>query len=199
MTARLDLLVIGGSAGALEPLMTILGSLPDELEMPVALVLHLAPRQPSLMPQLLTRTSTRRVREPEDKEPLEKRTIYVAPPNYHMLVESDGATIALSVDDPVQFSRPSIDVLFESAAEAFGARTCGIVLSGSNADGADGLARISAAGGLAIVQAPATAIHDAMPRAAAQRTATAIALEPAAMATHVASYCRSNRWSASRE
>lgn len=190
MSAPISLLVIGGSAGALEPLMTIIGTLPDQLAAPVALVLHMTPRQPSLMPQLLARTSARRVREPEDKEPLELRTIYVAPPNYHMLVETDGRTIALSVDDPVQYSRPSIDVLFESAAEAFGANTAAIVLSGSNADGAEGLARIAAAGGLAIVQDPITAAHDTMPRAAAQRTRTAIALAPSDVSAHLASLCR---------
>ncbi len=186
MTAQsIELIVIGGSAGALEPLMQLLASLPSQLSMPIALVIHLLPRQPSLMPTLLSRTSARRVREPEDKEPMEANTVYVAPPNYHMLVERK-RTIALSVDEPVQFSRPSIDVLFESAATAFGAKCVGIVLSGSNADGAEGLRAIAAAGGVAIVQSPETTTYDAMPRAAARAVPSAVVLPAADIAAYLA-------------
>ncbi|MBZ0231460.1 MAG: chemotaxis protein CheB, partial [Deltaproteobacteria bacterium] len=133
-TRPLQLLVVGGSAGALEPLLAIVGALPPALETPIAVLLHLSPRQPSLLPQLLGHVTSRRVREAEDKEPLAPGTIYVAPPDYHLLVERAG-TLALSVDPPVNFSRPSIDVLFESAADAFGPGVAALVLSGSNHDG----------------------------------------------------------------
>jgi two-component system, chemotaxis family, protein-glutamate methylesterase/glutaminase len=187
-THSIELIVIGGSAGALEPLMKLLASMPPALSVPIALVIHVLPRQPSLMPTLLSRTSTRRVREPEDKEPLEANTIYVAAPNYHMLVERK-RTIALSVDEPVQFSRPSIDVLFESAASAFGARCAGIVLSGSNADGAEGLRAIAAAGGIAIVQAPETTAYDAMPRAATRAVPSARSLAVEDIAPYLVRTC----------
>ena len=165
---RIDIIVIGGSAGALEALLELLPTLPAELAAPIAVVLHLKPTQPSMVPELLARVCTRVVREPEDKEPIAPGTVYVAPPNYHMLLER-GGTIALSVDEPVHFSRPSLDVLFESAADAFGPGVVGLVLSGSNADGAEGLQRIAAAGGVALVQAPASAAYATMPEAAARR------------------------------
>jgi two-component system, chemotaxis family, protein-glutamate methylesterase/glutaminase len=166
----IDIFVIGGSAGALEALLELLPALPAELVAPTAIVLHQKPTQPSLVPQLLARACTRAVREPDDKERLAPGTVYVAPPNYHMLIER-GGTIALSIDAPVHFSRPSIDVLFESAADAFGAGTVGLVLSGTNPDGAEGLHRIAAAGGVALVQAPASAAYAVMPEAAARRVA----------------------------
>lgn len=171
------ILVIGGSAGSLEPLMAILATLPSDFTAPIAIVVHMLPTQPSHLPSLLGRQSMRRVSEPEDKEPLEPSTIYVAPPNYHMLVER-GHTIALSVDEPVNFSRPSIDVLFESAADAYGKRTIGVLLSGSNADGAAGLKRIADAGGIALVQKPESAVYAAMPQAALDSLPTANAYEP---------------------
>jgi two-component system chemotaxis response regulator CheB len=164
----IDLIVIGGSAGALEALLELLAPLPAELTAPIAVVLHLRPTLPSMVPGLLARAVGRTVREPEDKEPLVPGTVYVAPPNYHMLIER-GGTIALSVDEPVHFSRPSLDVLFESAADAFGPGVVGLVLSGSNPDGAEGLHRIAAAGGVALVQRAASAAHAAMPEAAARR------------------------------
>jgi two-component system chemotaxis response regulator CheB len=174
----LDIIVIGGSAGALEALLELLPAIPAELAAPIAIVLHQKPTQPSMLPTLLGRVCTRTVREPEDKEPIVPGTVYVAPPNYHMLIERSG-TIALSVDAPVHFSRPSLDVLFESAADAFGPGVVGLVLSGSNADGAEGLQRIAAAGGVALVQAPASAAHATMPEAAARRVgARAHALAP---------------------
>lgn len=161
------LIVIGGSAGALDLVLELAGALPDGLVAPIAIVLHLQANQPSLVPELLARTCRRPVREIEDKLTMQPQTIYVAPPNYHVLVERD-RTFALSVDPPVHWSRPSIDVLFESAADAFGAGVVGIVLSGASDDGAQGLARIHRAGGRAIVQAPAAALYSVMPAAAAR-------------------------------
>jgi two-component system chemotaxis response regulator CheB len=160
-----SLIVIGGSAGALDVMLEIAAALPDGLRAPVVIVLHLQASQPSLVPELLARTSIRPVREVEDKLALVAGTVYVAPPNYHVLIERD-RTLALSVDPPVFWSRPSIDVLFESAADACGAGVLGVVLSGANEDGAHGLLRIRRAGGGAVVQDPASAMYPAMPAAA---------------------------------
>jgi len=176
-----ELVVIGGSAGALAPLMEILAGLGASAPFPILVVLHVTSRQPSLLPSVLGSQRTPVIVEPDDKAPLEAGTVYVAPSNYHLLVERS-RTISLSVDDPVNFSRPSIDVLFESAADAFGAGAAGVVLSGANQDGAEGLARIVAVGGLAIVQSPSTATYPEMPRAALQRVPRALALPPAEIA-----------------
>ncbi|HET9622468.1 MAG TPA: chemotaxis protein CheB [Kofleriaceae bacterium] len=164
-TTALRLIVIGGSAGALDVMLELCAALPDTLTTPIVIVLHLQASHISLVPELLARTCRRPVREVEDKLALEAGTVYVAPPNYHVLVER-GATLALSVDAPVHYSRPSIDVLFETAADSFGAATLGVVLSGANEDGARGLARIHRAGGAAVVQDPATALYPTMPTAA---------------------------------
>nr|HEX4318328.1 chemotaxis protein CheB [Kofleriaceae bacterium] len=159
------IIVIGGSSGALEALLEIVTRLPDAATTPIAVVLHLMPHQPSLLREVLGRATTRPVVEIDDKLKPERGSIYVSPPDYHALIEHDGA-FALSVDAPVNYSRPSIDVLLEAAAEAHGASAVGVVLSGANDDGARGLARIRAAGGIAIVQDPSTAQLATMPRAA---------------------------------
>jgi len=164
----IELIVIGGSAGALDLMLDIAGALPDALVAPVVMVLHLQANQPSLMPDLLARSCDRQVREVEDKLTMQPRTIYVAPPNYHVLLERD-RTLALSVDPPVHWSRPSIDVLFESAADAYGERLMGIVLTGANQDGAAGLLAVKRAGGVTVVQDPQTAQAALMPAAALQR------------------------------
>jgi two-component system chemotaxis response regulator CheB len=181
-----DILVIGGSAGSLEPLMAILAALPADVTAAIGVVVHMLPTQPSHLTSILARQGVRRVCEPEDKQPLEPNTIYVAPPNYHMLIERS-RTIALSVDEPVNYSRPSIDVLFETAADAFGKRTIGILLSGSNADGAAGLKRIADAGGIALVQKPESAAYAVMPQAALHSLPTAGIYDPAEMAAAVVS------------
>jgi two-component system, chemotaxis family, protein-glutamate methylesterase/glutaminase len=188
MSRKPEIVVIGGSAGALEPLLDIVRTLPRELTAPVAVVLHMGARQPSQVPYLLGRVTTRPVREPDDKEPLVPGTVYIAPPNYHMLIERSGS-IALSVDEPVNFSRPSIDVLFESAAEAYGAGVVGLVLSGANHDGAQGLRRIAEAGGVALVQAPASAEHAVMPAAALECVPRAHQLAEAAIAPFLGRIC----------
>ncbi len=157
--------VVGGSAGALEALDRILPALPTTLPVPVAIVLHMLPGRPSGLVALLAERTAMRVKEAEDKEPLAAGTVYLASPNYHLLVERSGC-FALSVDEPVLFSRPSIDVLFDSAADAYGAALCGVLLSGANEDGAEGLRRIHAGGGTTVVQAPHTAPSPQMPRAA---------------------------------
>jgi two-component system chemotaxis response regulator CheB len=157
--------VIGASAGALEALSLILPGLPEEFALPVMVVVHIPPDRRSVLAELFQAKCRVRVMEAEDKEPILAGTIYFAPPDYHLLVEAD-RTLALSTDEPVLFSRPSIDVLFESAADAYGPDLIAIILTGANQDGAKGLGAVVAAGGRAIVQMPGAAFASAMPEAA---------------------------------
>jgi two-component system, chemotaxis family, protein-glutamate methylesterase/glutaminase len=163
--SRTEAIVIGASAGALEALSVILPALPSQYALPVIVVVHVPPDKKSLLAQLFQAKCRIRVQEAEDKEPIRGGTVYLAPPDYHLLVEKD-KTLSLSSDEPVLFSRPSIDVLFESAADAYGpALTC-IVLSGANQDGANGAKAVVALGGTAIVQRPAEAFSPIMPESA---------------------------------
>ena len=163
--ASLRAVVIGGSAGALNVLREILRALERPARAPVVVVLHVPPRAPDTFAELLSRECALAVKQAEDKEPLEAGTVYLAPPGYHLLIESHGA-FALSIDPPVHFSRPSIDVLFESAADAYGRQLLAILLSGASSDGAAGLQEVHAAGGLTAVQAPGSAESNTMPAAA---------------------------------
>lgn len=162
---RIEAIVMGGSSGALEALSILLPALPARCALPVAIVIHLPPARPSHLAQVLAARTVLPVREVEDKEPIAAGTVYVAPPNYHLLVERN-KTFALSADEAVHFSRPAIDVLFESAADAYGDRLAGIVLTGASADGARGLWAVKRRGGIAIVQTPSGAVAPQMPRAA---------------------------------
>ena len=159
-----DIVVVGTSWGGLAALRTLVAGLPDSFQMAVTLVQHRHKDSDHLLRTLLQERSTLRVYEVEDKMPLEHGHIYVAPPNYHTLIEP--GYFSLSTDAPVRFSRPSIDVTFASAADAYAHRTVGIVLTGANEDGAEGLRRISDRGGMAIVQNPETAESRPMPEAA---------------------------------
>ena len=156
---------MGGSSGALEALSTLLPALPAPCKIPVAIVVHLPATRPSHLAEVLGRRTVLPVKEVEDKEPIAAGAVYVAPPNYHLLVERT-KTFALSADEAVLFSRPAIDVLFESAADVYGNRLAGIVLTGSSADGAHGLWTLKQRGGIAIVQSPDSAVAPEMPRAA---------------------------------
>jgi two-component system chemotaxis response regulator CheB len=164
-THRLDAIVIGGSAGALEALSVLLPALPADTAVAIAIVVHLPPTKPSHLAEVLGNKTRLPVKEAEDKEPVAPGTVYVAPPGYPLLIEKM-RTFALSTDELVHYSRPAIDVLFESAAEAYGDRLAGIILTGSNADGARGLAAIKRRGGLAVVQSPEGALVATMPEAA---------------------------------
>ncbi|MEO6529115.1 MAG: chemotaxis protein CheB [Gemmatimonadaceae bacterium] len=159
-----DLVVVGTSWGGLAALRTLVSGLPESFQMAVALVQHRHKDSDHLLRTLLQERSSLEVCEVEDKMPLEHGHIYVAPPDYHTLVEP--GHFALSTDAPVRYSRPSIDVTFSSAADSYAHRTVGIVLTGANADGADGLRRISDRGGLALVQDPDSAESSLMPTAA---------------------------------
>ena len=165
MTRAIEAIVIGGSAGAVEALGAILPQLPAALPIPIVIVLHVASDGSPLLAEVLASRCALPVKEAEDKEPVTQGTVYLAPAGYHLLIESD-RWFSLSVDELVHFSRPSIDVLFESAADTYGAGLLGVLLTGANADGARGLESIQKAGGRTIVQSPATAVAPAMPEAA---------------------------------
>ncbi len=144
---------------------TLLEGIPGELEQTIVIAQHRSPESTrGALETLLQTHSSRPVSEPGDKDPVEPRHVYVAPADYHLLV--DGGRFSLSVDARVQFARPSIDVLFESVAEGYRERAIGIVLTGANADGAAGLAAIKRNGGVGIVQDPRTATKKTMPEAA---------------------------------
>ena len=160
-----DVIVIGASSGGYEALRTILSELPATFPVPVVVVSHVTPDSGQLLPDLLGYHCALAVREAEDKAELAPACVQVAPPGYHLLIEED-ETFSLSVDAKVCGSRPSIDVLFESAADAFGGRVIGIVLTGANDDGARGLRAIADGGGVGIVQDPEEAHAPEMPAAA---------------------------------
>lgn len=158
-------IVIGASAGAVDALLHLLPPLPADYPLALMIVVHLHPDSDSTLVTLLAARSQIVVKEAEDKEPIRPGIAYLAPPNYHLLIEQDGR-LSLSSEEPVLFSRPSIDVLFESAADAYGDAVAGVILTGANSDGSEGLRAICAAGGRAFVQLPEEAEADTMPRAA---------------------------------
>lgn len=153
LAGRIDAVVIGASAGGVEALSVLLPALAPGLSPPVFIVVHLPRSPPSVLAEIFARKCAVPVREAEDKEAVSPGTVYFAPNNYHLLVDR-GPQLSLSADEPVHHSRPSVDVLFESAAEMYGARLLGIILSGANEDGALGLAAIHDAGGVTVVQSP---------------------------------------------
>jgi two-component system chemotaxis response regulator CheB len=159
-----EAVVIGGSAGSVAALGHILPGLPARFP-PVMVVVHVPPSAPSLWVALFAPRCAMRVCEPDAFEPIERGSIYFAPADYHLLVEAD-RRCALSVEPPLHFSRPAIDVLFESAADVYRAGLVGVILTGASRDGAEGLRAVDAAGGLALIEDPVTAEVGTMPRAA---------------------------------
>jgi two-component system chemotaxis response regulator CheB len=159
---------IGASAGGIDALFTLLGGLPVG-HAPIAIVLHLPPDHESRLVEVFGHRLVQSVEEAQPRAPLREGTVYFAPPGYHLLVEGD-RTFSLSCDPPVHFSRPSIDVLLQSCAEAYGPALAAFVLTGANEDGARGLAHVKACGGLTAVQEPAEAAHATMPLAAIAAT-----------------------------
>jgi two-component system, chemotaxis family, protein-glutamate methylesterase/glutaminase len=167
LLSQTEALVMGGSAGAVDALNQILPGVPEAARIPVVVVVHLPPNRASLMPEIFAARCAAPVREPEDKQPM-AAGIWFAPSNYHLLLEVD-RSFAFSTDLPVNFSRPSIDVFFECAADVFGERLSCIVLTGANDDGAHGASVVRRKGGLVIVQDPNTAEAKEMPSAAISR------------------------------
>jgi len=180
VSRSVDLVVIGGSAGAIEVLHQVLGRLPETFGPATAIVIHVPADGPHLLTEIFTTQGGLKVKLAEDKEPIVGGTIYFATPDYHLLIEK-GRTFALSLDERVHFSRPAIDVLFQSAAEAYGDRVLGVILSGANADGADGLRSIAAAGGITAVQSLECAEMIAMPAAALQAAPDSIEVDAASL------------------
>lgn len=158
------MIVVGASLGGVRALAMLLSALPRELGGTVAAVLHRGEGCGEELIRFLQSASVLPVREAQDKDDLRRGAVYVAPAGYHLLVEKGG--LALSTEGPVSWARPSVDVLFESAADAWGERAIGVILTGANSDGARGLARIKQRGGLTVVQAPSEAECPSMPEAA---------------------------------
>jgi two-component system chemotaxis response regulator CheB len=163
MKTRLSMIAVGASWGGLKALRAIAHGLPAHFPVPITFVQHRS-KESGVLRDLLQDCTSLIVCEVDDKQPIMGGYVYLAPPDYHLLV--DGDVFSLTVDEPVRFSRPSIDVFFESVADRFGAEAAGVVLTGANEDGAQGLRQIAARGGLAIVQDPRTAESAIMPRAA---------------------------------
>lgn len=161
----IDAVVIGASAGAVEALSAIIRLLPSHFRLPILLVVHSPPQRDNALVDIFRPKCHSHFKEAEDKEPIKPGTIYCSPPDYHLLVEQDRC-LALSSEEPVWYCRPSIDVLFESAAEIYGPALAGVILTGANEDGARGLRAVCQAGGIGLVQDPASAKVPTMPRAA---------------------------------
>lgn len=169
MRPDFEAVVMGVSAGGLEALRNILPSLPGDFPLSVIIVQHRHPNSDHYMITSLNKHCQLKVKEVDEKETAEQGVIYIAPPNYHLLIETD-RSFSLSTSEPVQHARPAVDVLFETAAEAYGSQLIGVILTGANSDGSAGLKCIKERGGLAIVQDPATAAVDFMPKAALAAT-----------------------------
>jgi two-component system chemotaxis response regulator CheB len=162
------IVVVGTSTGGLKALQTLLSGLPSDFPLPIVIVQHRGKDSESGLCEFLGQSSSLPVSEPEDKEPLVSGHVYLAARDYHLLIEN--GSFALSTDLPVGFARPSIDVLFESAADEFHERAIGVILTGANRDGACGLAAIKSQGGLTIVEDSRTAVCGEMPEAAISMT-----------------------------
>ncbi len=160
-----EAIVIGASAGGLKALKTIVKDLPVSFQLPLLIVQHMSPQSDSFMARYLNQLTHLQVKEADEKEPVRPGHIYIAPPNFHLLVE-ENHTLSLTVDEKVNYARPSIDVLFETASIAWKQRLAGIVLTGANSDGARGVCSIKARGGLTVAQSPQTADSAEMPAAA---------------------------------
>lgn len=177
-----DIIAIGGSAGSFPVLMQIFESVPVNFCVPVVVILHRMKNVPSEMDRILSVNKS--IREPDDKEPVADCRIYLAPQNYHLLVEED-RTFSLDYSEPVHYSRPSIDVSFLNIADTYKERCVGILLSGANRDGAAGIDRIVSAGGVGIVQDPATAEYSMMPRAAVELNNNVRLMNPDEIAKYI--------------
>lgn len=162
---RYKVVVIGVSTGGVEALRKLLGALPVDFLLPVLAVAHIAPESGNGLALLLNDICSIRVKEADESEPIVPGTVYLAPPNYHLQLEHD-QRLSLSVDTAVNFARPSVDVLFETASDALGSAVIGVMLTGVGSDGSKGLKKIKDAEGCAVVQDPSDAEADSMPKSA---------------------------------
>ena len=189
---RPQLVAVGTSLGGLNALIELLRRLPSSLPVPVVVVQHRSAAADRGLMTLLQDHTTLTVEEAEDKQPMSSGTVYLAPADYHLLIEERGL-LALSTDAPVRAARPSIDVLFETAADAYGPAVVGVLLTGASADGAHGLAAIKARGGRVIVQDPSTAECGTMPAAGLSATAVDYVLPLEAIGGHLVSLVEGTR------
>jgi two-component system, chemotaxis family, protein-glutamate methylesterase/glutaminase len=162
---KFDAVVIGTSAGGLSALTTILSALPEHYPVPVIIVQHRSKAEPTLLEEVLSFKCRIPIYQADEKQEILPGRVYFAPGDYHLLIEQD-RTFSLSFDPPVNYSRPSIDVLFESAAMVYQKKLLAIILTGANSDGADGIRMIRKMGGMTVAQKPLTAAHGTMPQAA---------------------------------
>jgi len=160
-----EAIVIGVSSGGMNVMKIMFSLLPKDFNTSIIIVQHISPRSDNQWIKLLNEKSKLHIKEADEKEKIENGNVYIAPPNYHLLIEKD-KTFSLTIDERVNFARPSIDVLFESAADAYKNKLIGIILTGSNNDGTNGIKRIQECGGLTIIQNPETAESDYMPKSA---------------------------------
>jgi two-component system chemotaxis response regulator CheB len=187
-----ELVVIGTSLGGLNALLSVLKPIPRELPVPILIVQHRGPSPDRSLVDVLQQHTELTVTEAEDKTALAPATVFIAPADYHLLVEQRGS-LALSTEGPVRSARPSIDVLFETAADAYGPSLVGVLLTGASVDGAAGLARIKARGGRVIVQDPATAECATMPAAGIAATAVDYILPVERIGEHLVSLAEGTR------
>jgi len=167
---NLEAVVIGGSAGAIKALLRILPGLPENYPLPIIVLVHMPELFESRLPQIFRQYTSLPTQQAMDKAPIQAGQVYFAPAGYHLSVEANRC-FSLSCEEPLHFSRPSIDILMSSAADTYGATLAGILLTGANQDGAEGIAQIHAAGGLTIVQDPQDAEIATMPLAAIKLSA----------------------------
>ncbi len=186
------LVAVGTSLGGVNAVRAVLRALPADLPVPIVVVQHRGATAETTLVDVLSLATRLAVVEADDKVEMQPGTVYVAPADYHLLVEAPGM-LALSTEAPVRSARPSIDVLFESAADAYGERLIGVLLTGASADGAAGLARIKQLGGWAIVQDPATAECATMPSAGIAATAVDYVLPLDQIGAHVTSLVEGTR------
>lgn len=165
MITPFQAVVVGSSAGGIRALGRLLAPLPNDFPLPIIVVQHLHPNSESYLPKILSANCVLPVKQAEERETIQNSSVYVAPPNYHLLIEEDHS-FSLSLEPPVRYARPSVDVMFETAVYAYRNKLIGIILTGANDDGCEGVKQIKKAGGYVIVQDPKTAEAEAMPKAA---------------------------------
>jgi two-component system chemotaxis response regulator CheB len=183
-TNKTELIVIGGSAGSLQVILEMIKNLDDILDFSVLLVVHRKAHSTSILPTLLQQFTSIEVIEIEDKTDIQKNKIYIVPADYHLLFE-DKKKVSLDSSEKMNYSRPSIDVTFKSAAETFGENVIGILLSGANADGVEGLNYIKKNNGKVWIQNPESAEVDYMPRQAIEQVQYDLVIEPKDLAEYI--------------
>lgn len=184
MVKNRRILVIGGSAGCLKVLLEVLPNLELGLPFPIVIIVHRKPHPDSVLTKLLANSTAMEVIEVEDKETIMPGCIYIVPPDYHMLFENE-TLVSLDFSEKINFSRPSIDITFRSAAEIYKENTIALLLSGANADGVKGLQQIKNYRGLVVIQDPITAEIDYMPKQAALNVAVDFILKPEEIAAFI--------------